>query len=322
MARIIYVPIERLEERYSYQWDKWFQHAFIRDRIHFIAVGDDHPRKIYDGQFLDVIGTNQYKCDQLAQILEIIEADPKEPTTIFFMDLWFPGIQSIAYVRDGLKAPIKIVGMMHAGTYDEHDFLSQCGMEVWGRDFESSVLKIADRVLVGSMFHVKLMQRAGLEVEKKAMLVDWPVETNFTPRMKDDIVVFPHRLAPEKQPQVFDELEKLYHKKYGTRRGQFIKTKEACSTKKDYYELLAISKVAVSTALQETFGIAMIEAVNNGCIPVVPDRLSYQETLKNFRRYDNLLEAVDLIHQGLIAYERPPILGRKDITWLRQALQF
>jgi glycosyltransferase involved in cell wall biosynthesis len=47
----------------------------------------------------------------------------------------------------------------------------------------------------------------------------------------------------------------------------------------DYAGMLAASDVVVSTAWQETQGIAVIEAIRAGCDPLLPDRLSYPEVL-------------------------------------------
>lgn len=47
----------------------------------------------------------------------------------------------------------------------------------------------------------------------------------------------------------------------------------------DYAEALASSDVVVSTAWQETQGIAVIEAIRAGCDPLLPNRLSYPEVL-------------------------------------------
>ena len=45
----------------------------------------------------------------------------------------------------------------------------------------------------------------------------------------------------------------------------------------EYIALLCRGDVVVSTAFHEFFGIAVIEAVRAGCLPILPDRLAYSE---------------------------------------------
>lgn len=52
-----------------------------------------------------------------------------------------------------------------------------------------------------------------------------------------------------------------------------------------YAELLAGADVAVSTARNEFFGLAMIESAYAGCYPLVPDRLAYPEIYRAEMRY-------------------------------------
>ncbi len=47
----------------------------------------------------------------------------------------------------------------------------------------------------------------------------------------------------------------------------------------DYADALAAADVVVSTAWQETLGLAVIEAIRAGCDPLLPNRLSYPEVL-------------------------------------------
>ena len=48
-------------------------------------------------------------------------------------------------------------------------------------------------------------------------------------------------------------------------------------TKNSYASLLHQADIVVSTAMHEFFGVAVIEAIRAGCVPVLPDRLSYRE---------------------------------------------
>ncbi len=82
----------------------------------------------------------------------------------------------------------------------------------------------------------------------------------------------------------------------------------------DYVDWLRKGFVAVSTANQENFGIAMVEAMRNGCLPLLPHRLSYPEILPKefhadflYRSQDDLVQklAMMLLHPDRFVAQRP-----------------
>lgn len=96
-------------------------------------------------------------------------------------------------------------------------------------------------------------------------------------------------------------------------------------SEEDYRALLMQSHLAVSTARHEFFGVSVLEAVQYGARPVVPDRLSYLELFPAEYRYqEGALEVVleDLCRRfiagedlrrdrrGLTAPFGPPLLER------------
>lgn len=327
MDRLIFVPIERLEERYSAQWFDWFMKAFSEkgflDSNKFHVVGDLKERKITTGQFLDIYETNKYKLNQIIEIIELLENYPNDNFTIFFMDAWFSGIEALAYIRSCAKRKIKFKGMVHAGTWDEHDFLSQSGCTYWAKPFEFSLFRIFDTIFYATDFHKKLIEAHFKEYGEDPLKsifvkVDFPVIDPFNVDKKENIVVFPHRLAPEKNPDIFDQIEAKFKADYlsSIPDVKFVKSKDVCKTKFEYYELLKKSKVAVSTASQETFGIAMLEAFHLGCFPVVPARLSYKETFDSKYHYYSLDEACDKILIGLKAHHEFEYKYGSKIDWI------
>jgi hypothetical protein len=299
--KILSIPIEPLEERYSVQWDKWFTEQFVDAGLNFdVIYGGVTSNKINRGSFLDVVETNMYKTSQLYAILEILSTyDDKEPLVLFFHDLWFPGLTNIAYIRDGLGLQnLKICGCLHAGSYDEHDFLNKKEMTFWAHDLENCMLgSIADEIYVATEFHKNLLCSNREVHPSKVQVTGFPIYPVFVDKPlkplaeRGDIVVFPHRLDSEKRPDLFDKLKQ----DADINTMHLIKTKEIAKTKAGYYKILQDSLIAVSFAEQETWGIAMQEAVLCGCIPVLPNRLSYAEIYDKIFLYNTFEEAKEMI---------------------------
>lgn len=303
------VPIESLDERYSSQWNQWFPKEFDRLGVPFSTIYPMPIRnKISRGEFLDVVGTNIFKSQQIQQLLFLIdEGKVKDNDVIFFHDIWFPGLEALFYVRDGLKLKFKIAGCLHAGTYDDWDFVTRCGMGRWGADMETAWFSEVDLIFVATFFHrQKLLHVRDRVPPNKVHRTGFPLEPPpiLTDITKENLIVFPHRLTPDKAPQEFDALiSQVIPRLPG---WAALKTQEHTLSKLEYYRVLARSKIAVSTAYHEFWGIAQQEAMFLGCVPVVPDRLSYRELYPISFKYGNLKEAADRIvwaaknHDGIV----------------------
>lgn len=71
-----------------------------------------------------------------------------------------------------------------------------------------------------------------------------------------------------------------------------------------YLDWLRRGDVVVSTALQENFGISIVEAVASGCLPLLPRRLAYPEVLPEEFHADWLYEDADDLAARLTALLR------------------
>ena len=202
------VPIESLEERYSNQWNRWFPREFKRLGVEFYTIyGETLTDKIETGSFLDVYSTNYFKMSQLQQLIKLLyERKIKDKDVILFHDLWFPGIEALQYIRQGAGIDFKIMGILHAGTYDPNDFLTKSGMGYWGEHLENSWFKFIDKIFVATKFHKVLITTSRHIEPKKIVVTGLPIYDEFsdTSIKKENIVVFPHRLDKEKNPEEFD----------------------------------------------------------------------------------------------------------------------
>ena len=86
---------------------------------------------------------------------------------------------------------------------------------------------------------------------------------------------------------------------------------------RQYLNWLRQGTVVISTAVQENFGISIVEAVRHGCLPLVPDRLAYPEIIPEkfhgkylYRDQDDLI--AKLMH--LLKNHRKPDSDRQDLS--------
>jgi hypothetical protein len=99
---------------------------------------------------------------------------------------------------------------------------------------------------------------------------------------KRDLILFPHRIAPEKQVEIFRDL-KEHLPQY-----EFIVCQDQELTKNEYHNLLGEAKMVFSCSLQETLGIGCYEGAIVDAIPMVPDRLSYSEMYFDTFKYPSI----------------------------------
>jgi len=107
----------------------------------------------------------------------------------------------------------------------------------------------------------------------------------------------------EKYPGVFDAAKKAF----GARIVAFGYEPD----RKAYMQWLRQGTVVVSTAKQENFGISVVEAAACGCLPLLPDRLSYPEIIPEkfheiciYRSQGDLVEKLSGLLVHAAAYDK------------------
>ena len=300
MSKIFLVDLEAVETRYTGQW-KTHLPALLRKRGHDVQIisgPEDIPTATTPGAFLNFGGTNIYKSSQVEQMGRLFCNGAVHPGDHFiFTDAWHPGIINLKYMSELLQVPVKIHALWHAGSYDPQDFLGRLiGNAPWVRHAEKSFFSAIDYNYFATNFHIELFVRNLLndgslenpwldeDVEdaltgKVPSIVrsGWPMEympdtlLMYKDMPKRNLILFPHRIAPEKQVEIFRDL-KEHLPQY-----EFVVCQDQQLTKNEYHNLLGEAKLIFSANLQETLGISWYEGALVDAIPMVPDRLSYSE---------------------------------------------
>lgn len=286
---IYYLPIEPYETRYTADWIRQFENEFKTNGVEFKTVYGKSQSKTTGKDPLDATGTSMWKTSQMYELIKLIsDGHVGDGDKVLFADIWFPGLQNLFYVRDILGLKVGVYGILHAGCYDINDFTYRHGMSKWGNDFEKSVLNGVDGIFVATNYHKKLIESL-YGVHDNIITTGIPFyadELQKYNQPKDDkLVLFPHRNAPEKNPQLFQQLKNELGPDY-----QCVTTMDVCRSRDDYFSLLGKARYVVSFAEQETFGYSMLEAISLGATVFVPDGLSYKETIPERFRYNCSLE--------------------------------
>ena len=300
---IYIVDLEAVETRYTGQWKTHVPELLRKagHETHIISGPDDIPAATSPGAFLNFGGTNIYKARQVEEMGRLFTANKVVAGDHFvFTDAWHPGIINLKYMSELLGIPVKIHALWHAGSYDPADFLGRLiGNKPWVRHAEQSFFHAIDHNYFATDFHIDLFESVFSETENhewvdtmvaedKIVRTGWPMEymvdtlAPYKNLPKRDLILFPHRIAPEKQVEIFRDLATLLPQ------YEFIVCQDQQLTKHEYHTLLGQAKIVFSASLQETLGIGCYEGALVGAIPMVPDRLSYKEMYFNLFKYPSV----------------------------------
>jgi hypothetical protein len=288
---IYIVDLEAVESRYTGQWKTHVPDLLKKagHNVQVISGPEDIPSATTPGAFLNFGGTNIYKSAQVEQISRLFcNGSICANDHFIFTDAWHPGIVNLKYMSELLGIPVTIHALWHAGSYDPQDFLGRLiGDAPWVRHAEKSFFHAIDHNYFATDFHIEMFSKNLLnanlgtmydyKTSNKIVRTGWPMEyfqdilAPYKGMKKRDMILFPHRIAPEKQVEIFRDLA-THLPQY-----EFVVCQDQQLTKHEYHTLLGQAKMVFSANLQETLGISWYEGAVVDAVPMVPDRLSYSE---------------------------------------------
>ncbi|XP_052864397.1 glycosyltransferase-like domain-containing protein 1-like [Anopheles cruzii] len=161
------------------------------------------------------------------------------------------------------------------------------------------------------------------KIAPKCEVLHFPIALRQIPRRvlaaleKPLHLIWPHRWEHDKNPeQLVEALLALQAKGVDFRvsiLGERFKTVPECFDKltdrlpgklvnfgplprDEYYQTLLDGDVVLSTALHEFYGVAMLEAVHCGCVPMAPNRLVYQELYPKDKLFNTTAQLVKQLY--------------------------
>nr|WP_319395330.1 DUF3524 domain-containing protein [uncultured Desulfobacter sp.] len=180
--------------------------------------------------------------------------------------------------------------------------------------------------------------------------IDLDIEARGVPKVQSEcldrpLVIWNHRWEYDKNPKAFfTVLETLKRRgipfylavmgeRYGAVPDDFKGIEQrfdgellVCGYQEqaeDYRKWLAKGRVVISTAIQENFGISVMEAVAHGCMPLLPNRLSYPELIPDQLKPDVIYQDdADLESRLAHILVNPETFGDRSVALSAHAAGF
>lgn len=286
------VELEPIDTRYTKQWyDEIPKRLYEQAKetgtnINIVTLGTNGIAandKTTAGAFLDFFHTNSYKASQVQRIAKMFqEGYVKTGDKFLVTDGWNFVTTAIRYMAELSDTKIEIHSIWHAGAYDPSDILGMKMENNWSSNQERAWFYASDFNYYATDFHRQMFLKnlnIPEEYHGRAIVSGQPHEASaqlllphFNKKRSKKIMVFPHRLNNDKQPEIFKDLMKHLPTDW-----EFIITQEHNYSKSEYYEMMAEASIVFSCSLHENLGISQMEGAVCGAIPIMPTRASYKE---------------------------------------------
>jgi len=273
--------------------------------IHFIGASKATKNSL-QGFLLD---NEDYTVFQLKLISDLIKIP--EPSKILFLDFFNPGLEILKYFHEQKNISVKYGALIHGGTFFDDDIYNM----PWLNASELAWAEIYSVVYIASNSAKKKLPN---QIRNKAKAIPWGLD-NFarsqSNKLKKYDVIFPHRLSPDKGTDDLIKIVKSLPKiQFAITAPQDSKTLSSNpyyqqlkkldnvtfilqQNQRQHAQTLSQARMILSCAKQETFGYAVIKAVLNGCIPILPYSQCYPDFFKTKYLYRNLPEAIHNIQK-------------------------
>jgi len=286
LSRILLVPMLPIKHRYSAWWHRWWEK--ILKEANFKVCVPQTGRPISPDPHLFTKVRDSIRHDLKVACWLLPRAKPHDVVVV--LDAFWTGIPAIALTYLKLQVPsIKVVAYAHAGSYLYGDITS--GSEGHHK-YEEALTQIYDLIFVASEYHKKKLLAAYPKTLVK--VVGFPVVVPPIQAKKDArLTVLASVRSIQKGLDKVETVTRLL-KEAG------LKVKVGAGlTQQAFWNLCARATYVISLAEEETFGLAVAEAVALNCIPIVPNKAVYPELYPPQNLYDSIEQIKETLQRAI-----------------------
>ena len=327
-----------------------YETAFKKYKIPFKAIRPhERVNRIKTGVVLDAEARSKWAFEQSTRLVQLIlNGTITSQDVIHFEDFWHPGMEMIPYAMSLKNVTPQIFSFWHAQSVDPYDFTYP--MRTWMRSFETAWARCHSSIFVASPEMKEMIETSDVNALCPIEVVGLPysssiVRKRYAPKVmpkKKRQVVFSSRWDKEKCPEFFchlaeavmDEEDKTavdthFHVCTG---AALLRSNDAYLldvarkmrtiypsrfhvhenlSKKQYFKILAESKVQFNCADQDFISLTILDATTMGCLPLYPDYLTFPTVLENRQEYlyekNNLQSAKEKLYALLNSEEKQDV---------------
>jgi glycosyltransferase involved in cell wall biosynthesis len=292
--RIIFVPQYPTKMRYQEWWWKKLPEEFEKRSFDVITLGETYLKNMKHKDSVDMrlfSPINSAIELESEQIKEYMNLELRDDDILFLADISFPGLFSNVLFHKRCK---KMFAFCHATSLNRYDYFSSdvhCKFPI-----ETMHSCLFDTIFIGSEYHKNKLINGGEDFfestthwqnTKISYLPFPPLSPSKITQKKYNIISVSR---PTKQKVDMNIEMEIYRKT-----GEVI-NRPLSESWEEYFDNLAMSKVLLITAHEDTFGYQIVDAIMNGCIPLARRSFAYPELLPDEYLYDDteeLLEKLD-----------------------------
>ncbi len=284
MSRIIFVPQYPTPNRYQEWWIWKFPDEFRRAGFEVKVLGErfaENMEKVrgHDYNFSPIRKSIELETDQIEEFSTMVI---REDDILFLADISFPGLFSNILYH---KHPSKMYAFCHATSLNKYDYFEKVRSLKFPVETAHSLM--FDKIFVGSQYHAS-------KLDWKNTVVTSLPSPDHIEQFKNETKKYGIVSASRPGKQKVDvELETEVEIQFGPI------TRKITHSAEEYYEFLGQSQVLLITSHEDTFGYQIVDAINNNCIPIARNDLSYPELLPSKYLYNDKEELLSLLDTAL-----------------------